>query len=66
MTDEAIAKEYAKREQCAHCSNPLHCPGEEDCYDLDKVKHHFLAELNAGRLEWHKVADGDLPKEKGI
>ena len=25
----------------------------------------FLAGLKAGRPQWHKVADGDLPKESG-
>lgn len=65
MTDEEMAEEYAECEQCAHCINPQHCPGKEDCYDFDKVKCHFLAGLKAGRPKWHKVADGDLPKEEG-
>ena len=32
----------------------------------DFIRKAFLAGLKAGRPKWHKVADGDLPKEHKI
>ncbi len=37
----------------------------DDCViitDREERKQAFLAGLKAGRPQWHKVADGDLPK----
>ena len=64
MTEE----EYAKHEQCAHCNNPQHCQGEEECYSLAETKRHFLAGLKAGRPKWHDLRKdpNDLPKESVI
>lgn len=61
MTEE----EYAKHEQCAHCNNPQHCQGEEECYSLAETKRHFLAGLKAGRPKWHDLRkdSNDLPKK---
>ena len=54
MTDEEMAeKEYenCKFEKIEHyCDKAIYVTG-------------FLAGLKAGRPQWHKVADGDLPKE---
>lgn len=50
MTDEEMAKEYAKpwKTSLAYVS----------------VKEAYLAGLEASRPKWHKVADGDLPNKK--
>ena len=50
MTDEEMAEEYA-----------------EEFYDEYRmtrgdIENAFLAGLKAGKPQWHKVADGDLPK----
>ena len=52
MTDEEMAEEYAKswKTSLAYVS----------------VKEAHLAGLKAGRPKWHKVADGDLPKENNL
>ncbi|MBQ2458052.1 MAG: hypothetical protein II275_07850 [Bacteroidaceae bacterium] len=57
MTDEEMAKEYAVK-------NWEHY--EEGQSDYDALKQAFLAGLKAGRPKWHKVADGDLPKEDDV
>ena len=51
MKDEEMAEEYANK---AHTHNIL---------NWEKLKQAFLAGLKAGRPQWHKVADGDLPEE---
>ena len=67
MTDEAKFKVYFEQEVCAHCKAPQFCQGIDDCYDLAIIKEHFLAGLKSGRQEkWHKVSDGDLPKENKL
>lgn len=35
-------------------------------YDYDSLKQAYLAGLKAGRPQWHKVVDGDLPKGGNI
>lgn len=54
--DEKIAHEYA-------IENWEHY--EEGQSDYDALKQAVLYGLKAGRPKWHKVADGDLPKEEG-
>lgn len=59
IEDEELAEEYIakviKHKMAVH-----------DIFEKEKVEHElkqaFLAGLKAGRPEWHKVADGDLPK----
>lgn len=55
MTDEEMAEEYAEANK------------EVDWEGFDKnkeeLKQAFLAGLKAGRPQWHKVIDGDLPKD---
>ena len=50
MTEEEKAEEYANK---VHTHNIL---------NWEKIKQAILAGLKAGRPQWHKVADGDLPK----
>lgn len=53
MTDEEMAEQYAV-ENWEHY--------EEGQTDYKALKQAFLAGLKAGKPQWHKVADGDLPK----
>ena len=54
MKDEEMAEEYAEE----------HKEVDWEGCDINKeeLKQAFLAGLKAGRPQWHKVADGDLPK----
>ena len=62
MTDEEMAEEYAH--------NHIHyeVAKREDGTDYAKevsdvtIKQAYLSGLEAGRPNWHKVSDGDLPK----
>lgn len=60
MTDEEMAEEYAKLNARQYKHND--CIGF--CTSKEEVKQAFLAGLKAGRPKWHKVADGDLPKDE--
>lgn len=63
MTDEEMAEEYATRECCATCKNINHfCKEKCECWTF--AKNGFLAGLKAGSPKWHKVDDGDLPKDE--
>ena len=54
MTDEEMAEEYIEK----NCKI-----WEEGELTVDEiVRLAFLAGLKAGRPQWHKVVDGDLPK----
>ena len=55
MTDEEMA------EDSFNCKKLLY----KSSTDKRSYKDGFLAGLEAGRPEWHKVADGDLPSEEG-
>ena len=59
MKDEEMAEEYtAKNGFGSDCNNLT-------SYDANKeIEQAFLAGLKEGRPQWHKVADGDLPKKK--
>ena len=61
MTDEEMAEELVKRNVCGHC-NRCQSHGYICCDIYRYSKDGFLAGLKAGRPQWHKVADGDLPK----
>lgn len=64
MTDEDMAEARATKFADINFNEP-------DNYGNEKEVGHFsyytgfLAGLEAGRPKWHKVADGDLPKEEG-
>lgn len=56
MKDEEMAEEYADNV----IENWNYRFSDEIKY---KIEQAFLAGLKAGRPKWHKVADGDLPKD---
>ena len=60
MKDEKMAREYRK-------SLKQRLIDEDNFERLEmfdeNVEESFLAGLKAGRPQWHKVADGDLPKD---
>ena len=64
MTDEEMAEERATVFANINYNEP-------DNYGTEKeIGYHayycgFLAGLKAGRPQWHKVADGDLPGQDG-
>ena len=58
MTDEEIAEKYAK--SIVIFDRDFH----NDRFA--EIEQAFLAGLKAGRPKWHKVADGDLPKEEDL
>jgi len=58
MTDKEMAEEYF--EELRKKKIPFNIPNV-----IKEIKQAYLAGLKAGRPEWHKVADGDLPKETG-
>ena len=64
MKDEEMAEEIVKRNVCGDC-NKCQSHGYIGCDIYRYSKDSFLAGLKAGRPQWHKVADGDLPKESG-
>lgn len=63
MTDEEMAEEYTKG-LCKTCRVDI-CRYIifQTCAIKESIKQAHLAGLKAGRLKWHKVADGDLPNE---
>jgi hypothetical protein len=64
MKDEEMAEEFAneKCKDCYMCSYSEHKNPYKICQRRKDRKQAFLAGLKAGRPQWHKVADGDLPK----
>jgi len=59
MKDEEMAEEYFENE-CLHSYADTEEQLRED------VVAAFLAGLKAGRPQWHKVADGDLPEKEDV
>jgi hypothetical protein len=55
MTDEEMAEEYAEK----YFGKKTELV---EVWKLKSCKENFLAGLKLGRPQWHKVADGDLPK----
>lgn len=51
MTDEEMAEQFANNGYALGCTKT----------PFESAKEGFLAGLKAGRPQWHKVADGDLP-----
>ena len=61
MTDEEMADKYVSSQRYANIFN-----FGENTVDLSLLKRGvFLDGLKAGRPKWHKVADGDLPRQDG-
>lgn len=77
MTDEEMAEEYVLNHQKEgfNCFSCFSCDfsknfgfksGVPDSEFFNQVEQAFLAGLKAGRPKWHKVVDGDLPKENNL
>ena len=72
MTDEEMAEVYKADygiDLCCLCreceiENIFPCQHKKDA--MYGYKDGFLAGLKAGRPQWHKVTDGDLPKENKL
>lgn len=66
MKDEEMAEEYAKG-LCKTCKVDV-CRHStiQTCAIKESLKQAHLAGLKAGRPKWHKISDGDLPKEHKI
>lgn len=64
MTDEEMAEEWCKENM--DCVKTVSFLNHGCNYFSDEersvARSAYLAGLKAGRLKWHKVADGDLPK----
>lgn len=56
MTDEEMAVNWIRSQGWSE----ENLPSDE----LLQMKKAFLAGLKAGKPKWHKVADGDLPKDE--
>lgn len=56
MTEEEMAVDWIRSQGW----NEENLPSDE----LLQMKKAYLAGLKAGRPKWHKVADGDLPKDE--
>ena len=64
MTDEEMAEDYAKG-LCKTCTvDTCRYSTIQTCAIKESIKQAHLAGLKAGRPKWHKVADGDLPKDE--
>ena len=66
MKDEELFKAW-KSEQYKDQSTEEKMEFVEHLHTFPKYfEKTFLAGLKAGRPQWHKVADGDLPKDDNI
>jgi hypothetical protein len=72
MTDEEMAEAYENAQDYCGLLDVLFEEqynqdyGGLSCYISPYIEQAYLAGLKAGRPEWHKVADGDLPKEEDL
>lgn len=77
MTDEERAEEYVLNLQkkgfncfscfsCDFSKNLGFKSGVPDSEFFNQVEQAYLAGLKAGKTKWHKVVDGDLPKENNL
>lgn len=66
MTKEEMAKEYVDKLYAEKISKEDYDKDGRILYRSEDISDVFLAGLNAGRPKWHKVADGDLPKENKL
>lgn len=60
MTDLEIAEQYANEYATLDLDPTLRV------HLYECAKEAYLAGLKAGRPKWHKVADGDLPKDTSV
>lgn len=62
MTDKELAKEYVDKLYAEKVSKEDYDKDGWILYRSDDISDAFLDGIKAGRPKWHKVADGDLPK----
>ena len=65
MKDEELAEEYCNKLYAGKIKNEDYDEYGHLLYRSKEIREAFLAGLKAGR-QWHKVADGDLPKENKL
>ena len=64
MTDKEMAEQFAENIDGLELTcSLLSAKDKSHAYRLGRYEG-FLAGLKAGRPKWHKVADGDLPKDE--
>jgi hypothetical protein len=72
MTDEEMAEQYENAQDYCGLLDVLFEEqynqdyGGLSCYISPYIEQAYLAGLKAGKPKWHKVADGDLPKEEDL
>ena len=64
MTDEEMAEEYKESRRLHGIPKERHLLVSQD-ERLNELKQAFLAGLKA-KTQWHKVTDGDLPKNASL
>ena len=66
MTDEERAEKYAKAN--VHYEIAKRENGADYAKEVSTVtiQQAYLAGLKAGRPQWHRISDGDLPKENKL
>ena len=64
MTDKEMAEEYCNKLFAEKVKNEDYDEYGRLLYRSKEIRDAFLAGLEAGRPKWHKVADGDLPKDE--
>lgn len=57
MTEKERAQEYEENAECIEIDDYGH-----KVYGCLEIEQAWLAGFEAGRIKWHKVADGDLPE----
>lgn len=57
MTEKERAQEYEENAECIEIDDSGH-----KVYGSLEIEQAWLAGFEAGRIKWHKVADGDLPE----
>ena len=66
MTDEEMAEQFADNINGLDLTcSLLSAKDKSHAYRLGRYDG-FLAGLKAGRPQWHKVADGDLPEKEDV
>lgn len=66
MTNKEKARDYTDEEKAIIYTHNRPIEYSEilsQPYVVDEIRKAYIAGLKAGRPKWHKVADGDLPKE---
>ena len=64
MTEEELAKEYVDKLYAEKVSKEDYDKDGRILYRSEDISDAFLNGLNGKKPKWHKVADGDLPKDE--